>query len=158
MILGNIEQLELVPYLPKELKEAIEFIRTEVHAQTPNDHYEIDGDDVFFMVSENEPRDLKTAQPEFHERYIDIQIVLEGEELFGICFQSGKEEQKLEDRLETDDIAFIKTPANEVTVLLRAGDFAIFYPNELHKPLGQTSSSTGLIKKVVVKVALDRVL
>lgn len=158
MILGHIDHLDLVPYLPATLKQAIELIKQDVNAKTPNARYDIDGENVFYMVSDNKPRLLKDARPEFHQRYIDIQIVLEGEELFGICFQNAKQETMDEDNLADKDCAFVKTPANEVTVLLRAGDFAIFYPHELHKPLGFVDSNTTNIKKVVVKVALESLI
>lgn len=155
MILGNIEHLELVPYLPHNLKKAIEFIKTEIHAQTPDGRYDIDGDNVFFIVSENQPRRLMDANPEFHKNYIDIQIVLEGEEMFGVCFQNANQEKIIEDYSANKDIAFIQTPAKETNLLLRAGDFVIFYPHEIHKPLGFVDEKINKIKKVVVKVALD---
>lgn len=155
MILGQIEQLDLLPYLPQKIKQAIEWIRDEVHENTPNGKYEMDGDRCFVIVAEDVPRILADANPEFHRRYIDVQIVLAGAEAFGVCLQKGSAEVILDNRLENDDIAFIQTPSNESVVILKAGDFICFYPNEIHKPLGFVDESITKIKKAIIKIAID---
>lgn len=154
MIIGNLNRLELTPYLPDGIKKAILFIKNNVNVNTPNGKYEIDGDKVFFMVSDNKPRVQSEAYPEFHRRYIDVQIVLEGAERMDVHLLS-KDFILREDRLEKDDIAFVENVENQTSFVLYPYDFAVFYPNELHKPLGQVSPDITGIKKVVIKVELD---
>lgn len=154
MILGNIDNLAIVPYLPTVLVNAITFVKKNIDSNSKNGVYEIDGNKMFAIVAENKPRTLEHADPEYHRRYIDIQIVLSGAETFGVSVKS-QSHNMIEDRLDNDDIAFVSTPSDECYITLSAGDFAIFYPNELHKPLGFVSSEVSVIKKVVVKVDAD---
>lgn len=154
MIIGNIEHLELVPYLPAKLKNAIEYVRDNVNSNTPIGRYEIDGDAVFFMVSENSSRFIQDAQPEYHKRYIDIQIVLNGAE--GMAVSTLPPHTEVTDnRIEAGDIAFVKTPQEETMFSLHAKDFVIFYPNEVHKPLCAVDNQLAKIRKVVVKVDVN---
>lgn len=154
MIIGNTEHLALVPYLPAKLKHAIEYIRDNVNSNTPVGKYHIDGDRVFFMVSENSSRFIQDAEPEYHQRYIDIQIILQGQEGMAVS-TLPPHTQVTDERLENDDIAFVKTPSEETMFVAQANDFVIFYPNEVHKPLCAVNNTLAKIRKVVVKVDIN---
>lgn len=154
MIIGNIEHLNHVPYLPLKLKNAIEYVRDNVNANTPIGRYDIDGDDIYFMVSDNATRFIEDANPEYHQHYIDIQIVLSGAEGMAIATLPAHTEV-IDDRLATSDIAFVKTPSEETMFVAHAKDFVIFYPGELHKPLCAVNQQIAKIRKVVVKVNVN---
>lgn len=154
MIIGNIEHLDLLPYLPIKLKEAIEFIKNNVNQNTPLGRYDIDGNNLFFMISENELRNQNNAQPEFHQRYVDIQIVLNGVE--GIAVSTHSQRIEITDnRIDSDDIAFVKTPEKEIMLKLHENDFVIFYPNEQHKPLCIVDENIKKVRKIVVKADVN---
>ena len=74
MIVGNIHHLQ--SWLPEELREAIEYIKSHVSDETAKGKHAIDGDRLFYLISEDmtEPGELRRA--EYHARYLDIQIVL----------------------------------------------------------------------------------
>ncbi|WP_392553026.1 YhcH/YjgK/YiaL family protein [Orbus wheelerorum] len=154
MIIGNIEHLNLVPYLPAKLQHAIEYIRDNVNSNTPTGKYEIEGEKVFFMVSENIPRQRQDANPEYHKKYIDIQIVLEGEEGMAISTLAPHTEIT-EDNIASGDIAFVKTPDEETIFVAHQNDFVIFYPGEVHKPLCVVDGKLAKVRKVVVKVDVN---
>jgi biofilm protein TabA len=96
---------------------------------------------------------LPKARPEgffeSHRRYIDVQVIVEGEELM-----------EVEDiaRLvvsapylpERDLIKYADTAVASV-LRMRAGDVAIFYPEDGHMP-SLHWRGTGLVRKTVVKV------
>lgn len=82
MIVGNIEYLEA--WLPTALRQAIEHIKAHVAATTASGKYEIDGDRLFYMISENMTEPGESRSAEYHARYLDIQIVLQGQE--GMAF------------------------------------------------------------------------
>lgn len=154
MIIGNIEHLELVPYLPAKLKHAIEYVRDNVNSNTPLGRYEIDGDKIFFMVSDNSLRLINEAQPEFHQRYIDIQIVLQGAE--GMAFSTlPPHTQATDNRITSDDIAFIDTPTEETMYVAHANDFVVFSPGEVHKPLCAIDNQLAKVRKVVIKLDIN---
>ncbi|WP_392561676.1 YhcH/YjgK/YiaL family protein [Orbus sturtevantii] len=154
MIIGNIEHLSLVPYLPIKLKNTIEYIRDNVNNNTPTGKYEIEGEKIFFMVSENTPRHKQDAEPEYHKRYIDIQIVLDGEEGMSIS-TLAPHTAITDDKIVSDDIAFVKTPKEETMFVAHQGDFVIFYPGEVHKPLCAIDEKLAKVRKVVVKVDIN---
>ncbi|WP_392560466.1 YhcH/YjgK/YiaL family protein [Orbus mooreae] len=154
MIIGNIEHLDLTPYLPKKIKDAIEYVKDNVNSNTPVGKYEIDGENIFFMLSENSSRFIDTAEPEYHKRYIDVQIVLEGSEGMAVSTLPPHTEIT-DDRMASGDIAFVKTPKEETLFVAHEKDFVIFYPNEVHKPLCAVDNQLAKIRKVVIKVAIN---
>lgn len=154
MILGNINHLDLIPYLPAKIKRSIEYIKDNVNSNTPVGRYDIDGDNMFFMVSDSTSRHIYEANPEFHKKYIDVQIVLAGQE--GMAVSTLPPHTKmLDDKLADNDIAFIETPSEETMLILQANDFIVFLPNQVHKPLCAIDNRIVTIRKVVVKIALD---
>lgn len=154
MIIGNIEHLNLIPYLPTKLKEAIETVKKQVNDNTTNGRYQIDGDDVYYMVSQTLSRTQEEGKYEYHAKYIDIQIVLSGQEGMAVS-TLPPHTQIIEDKLENGDIAFVKAPTEETMFVLQPNDFVIFYPHEVHKPLCIVGGKIEQIRKVVVKVAID---
>ncbi|MCO6555936.1 MAG: YhcH/YjgK/YiaL family protein [Gilliamella sp.] len=154
MILGNINHLGLVPYLPEKIKQSIEYIKDNVNNNTPVGRYDIDGDNMFFMVSDSTSRYIHDADPEYHEKYIDVQIVLVGQE--GMAVSTLPPYTKvLDNKLVENDIAFIETPKEEILLILHPNDFIVFLPNEVHKPLCAIDNNIETVRKVVVKIALD---
>jgi biofilm protein TabA len=154
MILGNVNHLDLVPYLPAKIKQSIEYVKDNVNSNTPVGRYNIDGDNLFFMVSDNSLRHIHDANPEYHKKYIDVQIVLDGQEGMAIS-TLPPHTQVLEDKIAENDIAFIQTPNEEMLLVLHQNDFIVFLPNEVHKPLCVVDNTLAKVRKVVVKIALD---
>lgn len=152
MIIGNINHLELVPFLPKKLKEAIEYVKTNINSNTPVGRYDIDGNNSFVLVQEPTTRDINSALPEFHNKYLDIQILLTGLEGMAVSKRPPHTEI-VEDKLAEGDIAFNQTAEDETVFTLFPDDFVIFYPNEVHKPLCAINNKITGIRKIVVKVA-----
>lgn len=154
MIIGNINHLGLVPYLPTKIKQSIEYIKDNVNSNTPIGRYDIDGDNIFFMVSDSVSRYISDANPEYHKKYIDVQIVLDGQE--GMAVSTLPPHTKvLEDKIADNDIAFVETPKEETLLVLQSNDFIVFLPNEVHKPLCAINNKIETVRKVVVKIALD---
>ena len=94
-----------------------------------------------------EPFEKRRA--EYHARYLDIQIVLKGQE--GMTFSvlpAGKPDT---DWLADKDIAFLAEGEQEKTLILNEGDFVVFYPQEVHKPLCAVGAPAP-VRKAVVKL------
>lgn len=153
MIIGNVNHLDLVPYVPAKLKSAIDYVKNNINNNTPVGRYEIDGDNIFVLISEGPSRFIQDALPEFHHKYIDIQIVLDGQEGMAVA-TLPPHTTVTDDRLANNDIAFVETPAEETTFVLQQDDFVIFYPKEVHKPLCAVNDKIATIRKAVVKVAV----
>jgi len=147
VIIGNIHHLQ--PWLPAELRQAIEHIKQHVTPETPLGKHDIDGNNLFFLVSEDETQPLAERRAEYHARYLDIQIVMRGVEgMTFSCLPAGEPDT---DWLADKDIAFLAEGGQEKTVVLQEGDFVVFYPGEVHKPLCAVGENAR-VRKVVVKM------
>ncbi len=86
---------------------------------------------------------------ETHERFFDIQYLIEGKEFVG-CVSRKELVEKTAYNAE-NDITFYEEPALSGAVLLEAGDYVILAPEDAHKPrciAGQAMP----VKKIVIKV------
>jgi biofilm protein TabA len=148
MIYDIIENSERYATLHDGFAKAFAFLGRPDLRELAVDKYAIDGDRVFAMVAKDQGRDMDEAQLEVHEKYIDIQMVLEGIDGMGwrpkvLCRQpAGPYDSE-------GDIRFYADPP-AAWLPVGPGMFAIFFPEDAHLPL----ISAGLIHKVVVKVAV----
>ena len=95
---------------------------------------------------------------EAHRNYIDLQFVVDGEET--ICFPAGSGHKTLTERTpyQADgDYALFELPPEEncTRLVLRAGDFAVFFPGEAHAPGLQTAGGASDVRKIVVKIRCE---
>ena len=58
------------------------------------------------------------------------------------------------DWLADKDIAFLPEGNEEKTVVLNEGDFVVFYPGEVHKPLCAVGTPAK-VRKIVVKMLVE---
>ncbi|MDK9606462.1 N-acetylneuraminate anomerase [Lelliottia wanjuensis] len=146
MMTGKASVLSgLHPVLAEALTQAI--------AAWPQDkapgRYELQGDDIFMnvMTFATQPPEQKKA--ELHEQYIDIQLLLAGEEriLYGVA---GSARQCEEPHVE-DDYQLCSAIEGMQRLDLKPSMYAVFMPGEPHKP-GCAVKESEEIKKVVVKV------
>ncbi len=87
---------------------------------------------------------------ESHQKYIDVQVVVEGEELMEVA-DVGRM-TVLEPYLsERDLIVYSDEPRASILRVL-AGEVAVFYPADVHMPSLQVASAPVLVRKAVVKV------
>lgn len=112
-------------------------------------HYELQGEDVFMNVMQFATQGPEQKKAELHAQYIDIQLLLAGEEriLFGMTGSA----RQCEERYSAEDYQLCNGIEGEQSVVLQPGMFVVFMPEEPHKP-GCCVDAAGEIKKVVVKV------
>ncbi|MGY0155743.1 N-acetylneuraminate anomerase [Edwardsiella tarda] len=148
MMLGDVQGLNeagLHPQLHAALCRAL--------AATPADkepgRYALDGDDIFMNVMQLTTQSPQEKAAELHADYIDIQLLLRGEEriLYG-CAGTARD---CEAWHEEEDYQLCQQIAHEQCVTLHPGMFAIFMPGEPHKP-GCRVGEAQAIAKVVIKV------
>ena len=107
------------------------------------------GDGAFAIEQSYATKEPRDGRLEAHVSYIDLQAIVSGEELVEVIDMRGL--TVAENRLSTDDVCFF-ADADEVSVWrLRAGEVAVFFPNDAHKP-GLQVVGTARVTKTVVKV------
>ncbi len=108
--------------------------------------HDIEGDNVFCLIQEYESR--IEGRLEAHNSYIDIQVVLEGNERIGYAERNGLAPDGDFDK--SSDIGFFKGEGDPV--FLKEGDFAVFFPGDGHAPGLRAGSETCKVRKAVFKI------
>ncbi|MEX9464666.1 YhcH/YjgK/YiaL family protein [Providencia vermicola] len=105
----------------------------------------------FYMVTNDSPEVIEERVAEFHRKYADIQMVIQGCEDIYFSLNPIDASDIVE---KAADLFFLPNHDSHQMVTLKAGDFAIFFPGEVHKPMCIGSNTSEKIKKVVVKIPL----
>lgn len=155
MIQGNIQDIDKVlPYVSARLAQALQYVATTDFSKLPNSEVEIDGRTIYARINTYNTEPKAERRPEKHNKYIDVQFVAQGTET--IWYAPLRPHCQLtEDRFAADDVAFYADPHEANCANLQAGDFAIFFPWELHRPNCSTNEAPSHVQKVVVKVLAD---
>ncbi len=149
MILDTLSQASRYTPLHPGFAAAFEFLRTAKLADLAAGRHEIDGDRLYVVMNRQPGRGRTDAKFEAHRRYIDIQFGISGTDEIGWRALSACS-QPTGPFDETKDVWFFQDPA-ETWLVVPPQSFAIFYPEDVHAPLG----GTGDLVKAVVKVAVD---
>ncbi len=104
-------------------------------------------DGVFAIVSEYETRDNGIL--ESHKKYVDLQMMLKGQERFEVSDISVLEVS--EKYNEENDIMFWDGGI-QADICLNEGNIIIFLPNEAHTPGLSINNEKCQVKKVVFKI------
>ncbi len=150
MILDTIDNFE---HYFHGLHGMEEFL-SSLNADTPEGRHEIDEENVFAMVSRYRSRPRTECQPESHQRYADVQLLLGGQEIIEWFPLNGMSVTAPYD--PDSDVAFYALPKVIGTqVALSKGMFAVFFPHDAHMPQIQAPEGSANIIKVVIKIKSD---
>lgn len=149
MILDTVKNVKLYKSLHERLSLGLEYISKTDFSSLEMGTYKIDGDDVFAILQTYDTKDESDCRLESHQKYIDIQYMISGEELVGVTPLSNQE--VTEDLLKENDVVFYNGVSDKIK--LAANSFMIFYPTDVHAPCIKVDKPTKVIK-VVVKVAV----
>lgn len=152
MITGNKSDIaKVLPYVDEGLQKALAYIAATDFAHIENGEYEIDGRNVFARVNTYATEPKAERRSEKHNEYIDVQFIARGEE--EIWFAPYEEKYVVtEDLSKENDVLFYEDPQELNSVKLNAGDFAIFFPWELHRPNCRKGEEAADVQKIVIKV------
>jgi YhcH/YjgK/YiaL family protein len=148
MILASLAEADRYVALHPLFAPAFAFLRnTDLKALAPGKHA-VDGERIFAIVEACAGRTRAEAKLECHRRYIDIQLVLEGVDEMGWKPVAECTDPATDYDAARDIRFFNDSPSSWLPT--PPGAFCLFFPDDAHAPL----VSTGMIRKVVVKVAL----
>lgn len=148
MVTGDIQAMGSAGLHPA-LAEALALALTARPQEKAPGRYELRGDDVFMNVMAFATQPAESKKAELHAQYVDIQLLLSGEER--ILFAIAGAARQCEAWHVEEDYQLCSAMENQQSVTLRPGAFAVFMPGEPHKP-GCVVDEAGEIKKVVIKV------
>ena len=125
---------------------ALKFMAETDFTKMPLGRYELDGDNIYYMVQNYDTNPDKTVA-EAHKKYIDIQYIVRGREVIAVApIQSEKTEVEAK---EEKDVWFYECETQPL--ILKDGEFMVLYPSDLHLP-GKAVNEPKEVLKVVVKV------
>ena len=137
MIYDKIDNLEKYAGLHPRFASAIPYLKQLIAANVGDGRHDMQNCDipnaVFANVASYNTRELSEApKMEAHHKYIDIQIVLTGEEVIYLptanCLRSTKEYDEAVDY----ELFEMPSESENIRLVMHPNTFAIFFTNEPH--------------------------
>ena len=153
MIFSSVQSKEDLARCPQAIQKAVLYAMQTDFDALEDGRQEIDGDRIFANLFHLTSQPAENVFPEGHKKYADVQFWLSGEEWCGVAPRTGKEvcAEAHEDR----DLYFFEKTEGESYLYARPGCYAVFFPDDLHRPGICADGKPTEYRKVVVKVRLD---
>lgn len=146
MIVDNLENLDKYVTLNPLFPKVIEYIKSLNFSDLSEGKIEVDGKEIFVIISKSALKSVSEAKLEVHNEYIDIQMPVSRSESFGWASRADMK-SPVEDFDTTKDIQFFDD-SYSTRFDVSPGQFVIFFPQDAHAPcLGE-----GDVFKVIVKI------
>lgn len=146
---------KILPYLPLRIGRAMAWLRDTDLSTLTDDRHEIEGDDIFVVISGYKTQKAEDCVTEAHFKYIDIQYIISGEELIYQSQLGAKSQKVIEKNVKEDFVTFESDIAEENCYHLRTGQIAIFFPWDVHRTKARAGKATAKVRKAVIKVRAE---
>lgn len=146
MIFDSIDNLERYSSISPYIKEVAEALKKKDFRSLPEGLYYTEKNKV--LIQRQEYDTVIESRFEAHKKFMDLQIVLEGEENYEVMRILDKLPEGFD---EAKDIGFFDGK-KEGEVKLTEGVFVISFPLEPHRPRIAVDSKPRFTKKIVVKI------
>jgi len=111
------------------------------------------GSGVGLIIDEYETLSPEKKRAEYHEQFIDVQMVLSGQEHIGYCSRLQSTVTQVYN--EEKDVAFVVGALDYHS--LYPGNFALFFPHDVHLPGVHVGAEACVVKKAVFKLPVATV-
>jgi YhcH/YjgK/YiaL family protein len=142
MIFDSLKNVDTYKGLP--VYDALKFFAENDLSEATPGRYELEGEDYYFI---NEYETNAKTRSEAHKDFIDIQIMLKGEEYIGVAPLT--EDMEVVDCADGKDCWFYDCPVDRVA--MKPGYFMVLYPQDVHMP-GDMMNAPTACKKIVGKI------
>jgi len=148
MIIDKIENSHLYNKGGR-LEKAFNFIKDiDLENKKPGT-YEIEGRDIYAIISSYNTKPREEGKFEAHRVYYDLQYMITGSEYIGYAPKNGHD--IITPYNPDKDVSFF---SGDITFMqMKQGMFAIFYPEDLHMP-GILINEPAPVKKLVIKILM----
>jgi YhcH/YjgK/YiaL family protein len=158
MILDKIQNRSLYESIHRNFGFAFDMIENAIKKDLPAGKYvfedtsKVKEGDLWISVQEYETRPRAEKKFEGHRDYIDIQFIVSGHEAMEVCDVTRMEEKTEYDAVK--DVQFFSPKGESSVLALQAGDWAIFFPDDIHMPGVSPEGENVAVKKIVAKVKI----
>ncbi len=142
MIYDKIENIKRYPFLNK--------IKDFDFKMAKDGKFEIEGETFFGIGLKYATKNEMDCLWESHKKYLDVHVILEGEEIVNISDNSQMNVTKEYD--ETGDY-MLHSGIKQQSIHLKKGCFLVLYPNEVHQTAVYFDKINS-ISKVVFKILI----
>lgn len=139
--------------LKYRVNQAVEYLKGLQISEEDYGKKVIVNDDFFFTVQHYTTKSEKDCGLESHKKYIDIQLMISGNEVMDICDTSRLSVKTEYD--EDKDIMFWNIPARMARTTLRADDCIVLYPENAHRGAVSLEGPEKVVK-IVGKVFITK--
>lgn len=148
MVLDRLANYSLYTGSHPLFKKAFDFLMNPDFDRLDLGKHSVEGDDLFVILMEYDTKGMEECKMESHKKYIDIQYMMRGEEQIGIALLNGHHPSIAYN--ESNDVIFYENEF-DTQLTLSQGQFAIFFPHDLHMPCIKTVR-VSKVKKAVFKI------
>lgn len=140
---------------PKAIGKALDWLKAQNFETLPAGRHELGGQ-MYAQVIDADTQLNDQVLPERHRNYIDVQYVYRGTEMMGVAIETGNYELAKEYD-PNRDILYYQKVENESLIEVQAGQFAVFFPNDVHRPAIAKNNQPERTRKIVVKVPVAQI-
>lgn len=151
MIIDQLERAQQYMRCVPELRDAVLFAKKVQEEHLPVGKYRVGRD--FAFVQEGTTRTFEEGDFETHEKYLDVQILLSGQEMMEYADKADTVNKVPYD--PEADIEWLDGTGSKISI--KPGMFYLVYPKDAHKPCCHESIPT-TYRKVVVKIKIDKLI
>lgn len=149
MIYGKLKDIEQYKEMTEVYEQLVELSKVDPKDVTADfKRVEVNGSKNFFTMGEMATKHMDPPRLEVHHKAADIHCVFEGIEAIYVGDYEGTEPDG--DYIEERDVAFLKGVKDSVCYV-RAGEFMVIMPEEVHSPLN-SAYGCEKVKKAVGKI------
>lgn len=152
MIVGKLVDLYRYRGIAKNIDTAINYIETHDLLALPKGKTVVDGDNVFINRDTYVAKPLDECFYENHENYMDLQIVLKGQELFAYTHISNPTLKVTTPYNAEKDVTKYSCEGG-VFFTLEEG-FALVYTEDIH--LAKCKANDEIVEKAVIKIKIEK--
>jgi len=136
-----------------KLARAFEWLKAnDLKEIEPGQRIAVDSPRISAQVQAYQTLEPKEVRFEAHRVYIDIQLVVSGRET--IYWAPLARVPQISAAYDYDkDVVFFEEPEAAVALTMEAGDYAVFFPTDAHKPRCIAAQPEN-VQKIVMKVAV----
>jgi biofilm protein TabA len=134
------------------IDEIMTFLKKNDPLSVTGTEIEINGRDLFVRPGAYQTRLPEEGRFETHSVYADLQYVVSGAEVMQFAPAGA-----LTPATEYDvkgDIQFFTAQKDIIDVVVRAGEFIVYFPGEAHRPMCQRGFGPEAVKKLVFKIKM----
>lgn len=115
----------------KKVEEALEYLSKIDLNSLPAGRYDVN-EDFYYMIQEYETKAREDAKLESHDKFIDIQMILEGTEAIET---DVRDNLKVKVEYNPDkDVTFYHDDKVMMRTILTPGSYMVLFPENVHKP------------------------